>query len=65
MLTTPADAYKYFKGESIKHPLGYDVKIDTPLDSAVIASPTERPRCECRATWSAVCSTRASKARAG
>ena len=32
ILTTPGDAYKYFKGEPIKHPLGYEVKIDTPLD---------------------------------
>ena len=24
LITTPADAYKYFKGEPIKHPLGYD-----------------------------------------
>jgi Protein of unknown function (DUF3604) len=31
-LTGPADAYKYAKGETIKHPLGYDIKIDTPLD---------------------------------
>ena len=31
-LTGPADAYKYWKGETIKHPLGYDIKIDTPLD---------------------------------
>src|SRR5580700_11768660 len=23
-ITGPADAYKYFKGETIKHPLGYD-----------------------------------------
>ena len=30
-LTGPADAYKYAKGETIKHPLGYDIKIDTPL----------------------------------
>jgi hypothetical protein len=28
----PADAYKYAKGETIKHPLGYNVKITTPLD---------------------------------
>src|SRR5436309_13544384 len=34
ILTTPGDAYKYFKGEPIKHPLGYEVKIDTPLDWA-------------------------------
>jgi hypothetical protein len=31
-ITGPADAYKYAKGEIIKHPLGYDIKIDTPLD---------------------------------
>ena len=31
-LTGPADAYKYARGETIKHPLGYDIKIDTPLD---------------------------------
>jgi Protein of unknown function (DUF3604) len=31
ILTTPGDAYKYFKGEPIKHPLGFEVKIDTPL----------------------------------
>jgi hypothetical protein len=30
--TTPADAYRYAKGEAIKHPMGYDIKIDTPLD---------------------------------
>jgi Protein of unknown function (DUF3604) len=31
-VTGPADSYKYWKGETIKHPLGYDIKIDTPLD---------------------------------
>ena len=31
-VTGPADAYKYAKGEAIPHPLGYDVKITTPLD---------------------------------
>ncbi|CAN7184475.1 DUF3604 domain-containing protein [Mesorhizobium sp. LjNodule214] len=30
--TSPADAYKYAKGQTIKHPLGYDIKIGTPLD---------------------------------
>jgi hypothetical protein len=29
-LTDPGDAYKYFTGETIKHPLGFDIKIDTP-----------------------------------
>lgn len=31
-VTGPAEAYKYAKGAPIKHPLGYDVKITTPLD---------------------------------
>jgi hypothetical protein len=31
-LTGPEDAYKYAKGETIKHPLGYPIKITTPLD---------------------------------
>src|SRR5262245_18680093 len=39
--TTPADAYQYFKGEPIKHPLGYDVKIDTPLDWAGVTDHSE------------------------
>ena len=40
-LTTPADAYKYFQGEPIKHPLGFDVKIDTPLDWAGVTDHSE------------------------
>jgi len=31
-ITGPDDAYKYAQGQSIKHPLGYDIKIDTPMD---------------------------------
>ena len=31
-VTGPADAYKYATGETIKHPLGYPIKITTPLD---------------------------------
>ena len=31
-LTGPADAYAYAQGKPIKHPLGYDIKIETPLD---------------------------------
>ena len=31
-LTGPDDAYKYAQGETIKHPMGFDIKIDTPLD---------------------------------
>ena len=41
LLTNPGDAYKYFKGESIKHPMGYDVKIDTPLDWAGVTDHSE------------------------
>ncbi len=41
LLTTPGDAYKYFKGEPIKHPLGYEVKIDTPLDWAGVTDHSE------------------------
>jgi hypothetical protein len=40
-LTGPRDAYKYFKGEPIKHPLGFDVKIDTPLDWAGVTDHSE------------------------
>ena len=40
-VTDPGDAYKYFKGEPIKHPLGYDVKIDTPLDWAGVTDHSE------------------------
>jgi len=31
-LTGPADALHYAQGETIKHPLGFDIKIDTPMD---------------------------------
>jgi hypothetical protein len=31
-VTGPAEAYKYAKGEPIKHPLGYTIRITTPLD---------------------------------
>ncbi len=31
-ITGPGDAYKYAQGQTIKHPLGYDIKIDTPMD---------------------------------
>lgn len=31
-LTGPDDAYKYAQGQTIKHPLGYDIKIETPMD---------------------------------
>jgi len=31
-LAGPDDALKYAQGQTIKHPLGYDIKIDTPMD---------------------------------
>jgi len=31
-LTGPAEAYEYAKGQTIKHPLGYDISIEQPLD---------------------------------
>src|SRR6266436_706265 len=40
-ITDPGDAYKYFMGEPIKHPLGYDIKIDTPLDFAGVTDHSE------------------------
>jgi len=40
-ITNPGDAYKYFKGEPIKHPLGFEVKIDTPLDWAGVTDHSE------------------------
>ena len=40
-VTDPGDAYKYFKGEPIKAPLGYDVKIDTPIDFAGVTDHSE------------------------
>ena len=40
-ITDPGDAYKYFKGEPIKHPLGFEIKIDTPLDWAGVTDHSE------------------------
>ncbi|WP_064742653.1 DUF3604 domain-containing protein [Edaphobacter aggregans] len=31
-ITGPDDALQYAQGQTIKHPLGYDIKIDTPMD---------------------------------
>jgi hypothetical protein len=30
-ITGPDDALKYAQGQTIKHPMGYDIKIDTPM----------------------------------
>src|SRR5215831_12718554 len=40
-VTDPGDAYKYFKGETIKAPGGYDIKIDTPIDFAGVTDHSE------------------------
>jgi hypothetical protein len=40
-LTGPGDALKYAQGETIKHPMGFDVKIDTPLDFMGVTDPSE------------------------
>jgi hypothetical protein len=31
-VTDPGDALKYAQGQTIKHPLGYDITIETPMD---------------------------------
>ncbi len=31
-LATPDDAYRYAQGEAIKHPAGFDIQLDRPLD---------------------------------
>jgi len=31
-LTGPGDALKYAQGETLKHPMGFDIKIETPMD---------------------------------
>jgi hypothetical protein len=31
-LTGPDDAFKYAQGQPIKHPMGYEIKIETPMD---------------------------------
>ena len=31
-ITGPDEAFKYAQGQVIKHPLGFDIKIETPLD---------------------------------
>ncbi len=31
-LATPADAYRYARGEAIEHPAGFDIQLDRPLD---------------------------------
>jgi len=40
-ITGPDDAYKYAQGQTIKHPLGYDIKIETPIDFMGVTDHTE------------------------
>src|SRR5512133_1722349 len=40
-VTGPDDALKYAQGQTIKHPLGYDIKIDTPMDFMGVADHSE------------------------
>jgi len=40
-VTNPGDSYRFFKGEPIKAPGGYDVKVDTPLDFAGVTDHSE------------------------
>jgi hypothetical protein len=63
-ITGPAVSYKYFKGEPIKHPLGYDIKIETPLDLAGLPSPDVAPLTVQERAWgSPICCTPTSDAR--
>jgi hypothetical protein len=41
MATGPEDAYKFSLGEPIKHPAGYPVKIEKPLDFAAVTDHSE------------------------
>ena len=44
---TPDDAYSYAKGEGIKHPMGYEMKLREPLDfyaCLLYTSPSPRDR---------------------
>jgi hypothetical protein len=40
-LTNPGDAYDFFKGKPIKHPLGFEVAIERPLDWAGVTDHSE------------------------
>ena len=31
-ITGPDEALKYAQGQTIKHPLGYDINVETPMD---------------------------------
>src|ERR1039458_9513525 len=46
-LTDPDDALKYAQGQTIKHPMGYDIQIETPMRSE-----ERRVGKECRSRWS-------------
>ncbi len=40
-LATPYDAYRYAKGEAIKHPAGFDLQLREPLDFYAVADHAE------------------------
>ena len=55
---TPYDAYRYAKGEMIKHPLGYEMQLNKPLDFYAVTcllytSPSPRDRQKSRMPSSA------------
>ena len=43
-ITGPNEALKYAQGQPIKHPMGYDIKIDTPLDFIGVTDHSEYSR---------------------
>src|SRR5664279_2390440 len=58
-ITDPDDALQYAQGKTIKHPMGYDITIDTPMDfMGVTATPNmsvSQPRRTLRDRPSARC----------
>ena len=61
-LATPDDAYRYALGEAIKHPAGFEMQLDQPLDfyavtdhgfylGVVRAGPTPRPKSPNTRRW--------------
>lgn len=45
-ITGPGDALKYAQSKTIKHPLGYDIKIDTAMDFMGVAGDSEQATTE-------------------
>ena len=40
-ITGPDEAFKYAQGQVIKHPLGFDIKIETPLEFMGVTDDSE------------------------